>query len=674
MRDPRKDLDWLELEPERYEILEGPAYDFEVSRRDLWKLLGAGVLLVFTELLDAAPEAAPLSTRLHVSAAGTVTLLTGKVEIGQGSRTELTQVVAEEMKVDPARVRVIMGDTALVPDDGGTWASLTTPQTVPIVRRAAAAAAKLLPDLKPGQALPGTVPDDVEAVEPKDWTICGTSMPAVNGRNIVTGAHKYSADLQAGGMLHGKVKRAGAHKAKLEEVSTKESDLGSRVRLIRDGNLVGVIAPTRAEAEKAVDRVEARWSTEPLVEIGDLAEHFRATAKEPVYRKGARYPALVVEGDAAGALEKAEQTHESSYFVRYIAHVPLEPRSALAEFTGDGILIRTGTQVPFGARRELAKAFGVPEDKVRVITSDSGGGFGGKHKGEAQVEAARLAKAASMPVKLEWSREEEFTRAYARPAGVLDVKSGFGAGGRVTAWEFHNYNSGASGIVPPYAFPHVWCGFHRADSPLKQGSYRSLAATANNFAREMHMSEVAASLGIDQVEFRLKNLKHTRTKEALSRGAERFGWGKDASGGGKGFGVASNLEKDGHLALFVELEADERQVKLNRIVVVADFGAAINPDNLRNQITGGVIQGIGGALFEELRYDRQRILNPSLSSYRVPRFSDIPEIEVLLIDRRDVPAAGAGEAPLTMIAPAIGCAIHAATGTWRRELPMYPAS
>ena len=120
MRDPRKDLDWLEMEPESYEIFEGPADDFEISRRDLWKLLGAGVLLVFTERLQAAPEAAPLSTRLHVAADGTVTLLTGKVEIGQGARMELTQVVAEELKIDPARVRVIMGDTAVVPDDGGT--------------------------------------------------------------------------------------------------------------------------------------------------------------------------------------------------------------------------------------------------------------------------------------------------------------------------------------------------------------------------------------------------------------------------------------------------------------------------------------------------------------------------------------------------------------------------
>jgi len=250
------------------------------------------------------------------------------------------------------------------------------------------------------------------------------------------------------------------------------------------------------------------------------------------------------------------------------------------------------------------------------------------------------------------------------------VRSGFTREGRITAWDFHNYNSGAAGIRPPYDLPNFYCGFHRADSPLRQGSYRSLAAVANTFAREMHAGEIAERLGMDPVELRLKNLKDRRLREALERAAERFGWKGSKGGGGRGSGVACTIEKKGRLALCVELEQDSGGVRVKRMVMAADFGAVINPDNLRNQLTGAMIQGLGGALFEELEYDEERITNPSLMAYRLPRFSDIPEIDVVLIDRRDVPAAGAGEAPITLPAPAIGAALHNATGEWRRSLPL----
>jgi CO/xanthine dehydrogenase Mo-binding subunit len=670
MHDPRKDLTWREIEPERYEVFDGPAHDVEITRRELWKVLGAGVLLVFTDRLKGAPSGELLSTRLHLGEDGIVTLMTGKVEIGQGARTELTQVVAEELRIDSAKVHVVMGDTDLVPDDGGTWASLTTPQTVPVVRRAAAAARELLPQLDAGEQLSGVVPKDVALTDPEDWRICGTSLPKVGARAIVTGEYRYSCDLDNPEMMTGRVKRAPFHRAVLASFDASEATKLPGVQVVHDGNFLGVVAPDRSTAEAALNRLEAKWKVEPLLTADKLGEHFKSTAQEPVFRKGAAYPALLEAGSIAEGMEEADEKLESVYSLRYIAHVPMEPRSALAEWKDDSLTVRTGTQVPFGARRELAEAFHISEDKVRVISSDSGGGFGGKHKGECPLEAARLAKAAGKPVMLEWTREEEFTCAYARPAGLLEVRSGFLLDGRITAWDFHNYNSGAAGIRPPYDLPNVYCGFHRADSPVRQGSYRSLAAVANTFAREMHVEEIADRLGMDPVELRIRNLKEQRTREVLKIGADRFGWRTQKAGDGRGFGVACTLEKNGHLALFVEIETDGRNVRVRRMVMAADFGAVVNPDNLRNQITGAMIQGLGGALFEELEFDLERITNPSLLTYRVPRFSDVPEIDIALTDRRDVASAGAGEAPIAVVAPAIGAALHNATGEWHRSLPM----
>jgi CO/xanthine dehydrogenase Mo-binding subunit len=247
------------------------------------------------------------------------------------------------------------------------------------------------------------------------------------------------------------------------------------------------------------------------------------------------------------------------------------------------------------------------------------------------------------------------------------------ADGKIVAWEFHNYNGGAASLPPPYRIPNRHIAYHESESPLRQGSYRSLAAVGNTFARETHIEEMAAASRIDPLEFRLRNIDNPRLQTVLHRAAERFGWGKSKSGNGVGYGLACNVEKDGHLALFTELETDGKQVRLKRMVVAFDAGAVINPDILSNQVEGAIVQGIGGALFEELKFDKKRITNPKLSAYRVPRFPDVPDIEVILVDRRDLPSAGAGESPITVAAPSIGAALYAACGKRIRALPMLPA-
>ncbi len=311
---------------------------------------------------------------------------------------------------------------------------------------------------------------------------------------------------------------------------------------------------------------------------------------------------------------------------------------------------------------------------MRVIVPDTGSGYGGKHTGECAIEAARLAKAAGKPVKLVWTREEEFTWAYFRPAGVIDIRSGADKDGIITAWEFHNYNSGGSGIETPYDIPNRKIEFHATQYPLRQGSYRGLAATANHFARESHMDDLAAAVGLDPLEFRLKNLKDTRLRAVLQAAAEKFGWGRAKSTPARGFGLACGVEKGGYVASCAEVSIAQPggKVKIERVVTAFECGAIVNPEHLKNQVEGSVVMGIGGALFESIDFENGRILNPLLAKYRVPRFSDAPALETILIDRKDLPSAGAGETPIVGLAPAVGNAIFHATGTRIRALPMAP--
>ena len=330
--------------------------------------------------------------------------------------------------------------------------------------------------------------------------------------------------------------------------------------------------------------------------------------------------------------------------------------------------------MPFKVRGELASEFSISTENVRVIVPDTGAGYGGKHTGEAAVEAARLAKAAGKPVKLVWTREEEFTWAYFRPAGVIDVTAGAKKDGTLTAWECHNWNSGASAMETPYEVPNRSAEFHGCDSPLRQGSYRALAATANHFARESHMDDLASAIEIDPLAFRLKNLKDARLRAVLETAAKQFGWGKIKPEAGHGFGLAVGTEKGGYVSTCAEVAVDRRNglVKVVRVVTAFECGAILNPDHLKNQVEGAAMMALGGALYEEIKFKDGKITNPRLSDYRVPRFRDTPVFETILLDRKDLPSAGAGEAPMITLAPAVGNAIFHATGVRLRSMPMVP--
>ncbi len=677
-----------------------PAFD----RRRFFKLLGGGVaVLLFSEAADAqrsggrgsGSRPVELSAWIHLGEDGKITVFTGKVEVGQNIRTSLSQVVAEELAVPLDALVMIMGDTDLVPYDAGTFGSRTTPDMASHLRRAAATARLTLLELAAkqlgveaaslsardgrieghgasltyaslakGEKLVATIREEVPTISPADWKLAGTSVGKINGRDFVTGAHHFTSDLRRPGMVHAKILRAPAFRSRLVALDTSKAAALEGVQVHREGDFVGITAPDVATAERALAALVAEWETPPQPSRDELFDLLRRTAGA-----GGR-------GDRAGSLDEgfAAAVHrlEAAYTIDYIAHAPLEPRAAVAEWSGEKLTVWTGTQRPFGVKGELVNALGLPEDKVRVIVPDTGSGYGGKHSGDAAVEAARLAKATGKPVKLVWTREEEFTWAYFRPAGLIEVKSALDASGRLLAWEFHNYNSGPAAIGTPYTVPHRLIEFHGSDSPLRQGSYRGLASVANAFARECHMDELAARAGQDPLAFRLAHLDNPRLRAVLEAAARRFGWAATASAS-VGRGLACGIDKGGYIATCAEVIFRDGNIEVTRITAAFECGAILNPSHLESQVEGSIVMGMGGALFEAIRFENGRILNPSFSHYRVPRFSDVPPIDIVLLDRKDLPSAGAGEAPILAVAPAIANAVASLNGKRLRSLPLNVA-
>jgi len=306
-----------------------------------------------------------------------------------------------------------------------------------------------------------------------------------------------------------------------------------------------------------------------------------------------------------------------------------------------------------------------------------GGGFGGKHTGEAAEEAARLAKAIGRPVAVHWTRAEEFTWAYFRPAAVIECKGGLDANGSLIAWDFTNINAGGSAIATPYNIANTRILSVSSDSPLRQGAYRCLAATANNFARESFMDELAAAAGTDPLAFRLAHLENQRIRTVLEAAARHFDWPTRRKNvtADIGVGLACGTEKNSVVAACVEVAINRKkgEIKVNQVCEAFECGPIQNPANLLSQVQGCIIMGLGAALREEMLFENGKILNAGFAGYLVPRFKDVPKIDVHLINKTDIPSAGGGETPIIVIAPAIANAVFAATGIRIRSMPMRSA-
>jgi isoquinoline 1-oxidoreductase len=642
---------------------------------------------------------------LHVGPDGVVTAATGKVEAGQGTRGALTLIIAEELRVPPGSVRVVMGDTGTSPHDAGTFGSRSMPDVVPLLRRAAAAALRVLrtlaaarfgldaadlimadgrvagPDGAPvatyGQLVAGahrheTARADERLADAAAWGTAGRPAPAAGAVDVVTGRKRFPTDLTVPGMRYGCVLRPPAHGAELRHIAPVA--LGPEVLVVQENGFAGVVAPSLLAARAAVAALAsaADWDMPPEVPDQHDLEYWLRSHPVPhgAYREDPRGNG----GDVEAAMAAGPIRCTATYTAAYIAHVPMEPRAALAWWEDGRLIVHTGTSTPFRARTELAAALDLDEAGIQVIVPDYGGGFGGKHGSAVALEAARLARAAGCPVKVAWTREEEFRAGYLRPAAVIDVASSADAEGRLTGWSFVNINSGPAGLAMPYRVPNWRLDFQPAQSPLPQGSYRALAATANNFARESQLDEMALLAGIDPVEFRLRHLIDDRLATVLRAAADRIGWSsKSRLGDGYGTGLACATEKDGRVATAAAVHvADDGALSVLRLVTAFDCGAVVDPRNLVSQVEGATVMGLGGALFEQVEFAGGRMLNASMTRYRVPRLPDVPPVEVVLVNRPDLPPAGGGEAPLVAVAPAIANAIRHATGVRLRAMPLAP--
>ncbi len=692
-------------------VSKGGQLDPTLSRRTFIQAMGAGLLITVTEGLSMAQRrgggggggSMPVVARLHLNEDGTIAVMSGKVEEGQGARTELSQAAAEELRVPFDRIRIVMADTDFVPDDGGTSGSRTTPINVPPMRQAAATARDLLTrfaarqwqvdtgglevrdgvitnkatnqkltyaDLAKSKEIAGAFKQPIESnialTAVSDWKVMGASVPRSNWRDLVTGAHQFPSDVIRPNMLYGRVLRPPAYKAALQSIDLSAAKAMKDVVVVQDGEFVGFAAPSAFLATQALEAAAktASWKTVPQPSHKTVHAYLKEHART---------------GDARGSsAEKgfadAAKTLSATYTLAYIQHVPMEPRAGVAEWKDDKLTVWAGVDNPPAAQRDLARMFDLPVERVRVIVPDMGGGFGGKHAAPAAQEAARLAKAAGRPVMVHWTRAEEFTWAYFRPAAVIECKGGLDAKGSLIAWDFVNINAGGSAVDTPYNIPNKRVQSVGSDSPLAQGAYRCLAATGNNFARESFMDELAAAAGADPLEFRLAHLENARIRTVLEAAAKHFNWAerKKKVTPELSVGLACGTEKNSVVAACVEVAIDRKrgEIKVREVCEAFECGPIINPANLTSQVQGCIVMGLGGALFEEIQFEDGKILNANFAGYRVPRFRDVPKIDVHLINKADIASAGGGETPIIALAPAIGNAVFAATGVRLRSMPM----
>ncbi|UCC71003.1 MAG: xanthine dehydrogenase family protein molybdopterin-binding subunit [Gemmatimonadota bacterium] len=693
---------------------------FTLSRREMLKVLG-GITIIFTagEPLAAMEESLALaqqrrggrypdeiSAYLHIGEAGRVNCYSGKIEMGQGIITSLAQMLADELDVSLDSVDMVMGDTALCPRDMATVGSLSTRQYGPALRRAGAAARALLIELAaehlgasqdrlavedgvvfdqddPGKrvsyaelARGKQLEHRIEAsTTPKgrsELRICGKGASRADAEVKVTGLARYCGDIRVPGMLYARILRPPMHGATLEHVDTSAAEEIDGVRVVRDGDLVAVLHEYPDVAERALARIEARYSEpERTVDNSNIFEHLESLAPEA--------ETFAAAGDLDEGRRLAVKTFEVTYLNHYVAHAPIEPHTALVQLEGDRATVWASTQAPFWVQGQAAEALGIPAEDVRVITPFVGGGFGGKASNRQVTETARLAKLAGRPVQVAWTRQEEFFYDTFRPAAVVKVKSGFDRANRVVYWDYDNLFGGSRSSEPVYHIPHhrvlsrgSWGGGGHPAHPFSVGAWRAPASNTNVFAMEQQMDIMAQAAGKDPLSFRFANLVDERMRRVVEAAAEKFGREWAVAPSGRGHGLAITDYHDTYVATMAEVEVDRATgaVKVKRVVCAQDTGEVINPDGVRLQIEGCITMGLGYVLSEEVRFNGGEVLDKDFDTYKLPRFSWVPQIETVLVDNQEMPPSGCGEPAITPMGAVIANAVYDAIGVRTFVLPM----
>jgi len=691
-----------------------------MDRREFVRLLGGGIVVIVhlpaADLLDPRspqrqggyPE--DVNAYLHIAADGTVTLFSGKIEMGQGVMTSLSQMAAEELRVPLDAMRIVMGDTASCPWDMGTFGSLTTRMFGPAVRAAAAQARLILTDLAAqrlgeprasltaeggevyvarnrsrrvsygelakGQRITHTVDEKAVLRAVNEFSVMGGSPPRLDGQEKVTGAAKYAGDIRLPGMLYARVLRPPAHGAPLTRVDTTAAQAVDGVVVARDDDLLAVLAPDPETAERALALVRADFDVPaPAVDTESIFAHLVEAAPAPNVPDQA--------GDLEAGRRGCERTFDRTYYNGYVAHAPIEPHTAVAEIKDGKATVWSSTQAPFTQQAAIARAIGFRPEDVRVITPYVGGGFGGKVAGRQAVEAARLAKRTGRPVQVAWTRAEEFFYDTFRPAAVVKVASGIDGDGKLLLWDYQVYGAGARGSDVFYAVPNrsvrVYGEWGRAPDgmhPFAVGPWRAPGANTNRFAAEQQIDLMASAAGMDPLAFRLMNTTDARMLAVLRAVAEAYGWQPAVAPRrtGRGRGLACGIDAETYVALAADVTVDAAtgRVTVERVVCAQDMGVVVNPDGARMQVEGCITMGLGYALGEEIRFEGGKILDTNFDTYRLPRFSWVPKIETVLVANDALPPKGGGEPAIINMGAVVANAIFDATGAPMDRLPMTP--
>jgi CO/xanthine dehydrogenase Mo-binding subunit len=679
---------------------------------------------------------------MAIGADGHAVVYCGKVDLGTGIRTALTQIAAEELDLPIERITVIQGDTALTPDQGPTYASWSIQIGGMQLRQAAATARKALLEMSAqrlgvpaaelsisngtvtgagksisygelvgGRTLARKVDKDAPLKDPATYTIVGKSVPRLDIRDKATGRFTYMHDFRIAGMLHGRVVRPLAIGAKLESVDKSSvKDVPGVVAVVREHDFLGVVATTEWGAIQAARKLKASWSAwEGLPDQAKLWEHVRGTkiVKDEVTSN---------VGNSAEAMAKAPKRLAATYDFAIHTHGSLGPSCAVAEFADSKLTCWTASQATHNLRKQLAQMLSLPAENVRCIYVEGSGCYGRNGHEDAAGDAALLAKAVGRPVRVQWSRSDEHGWDPKGPPTLIDLRAAMDASGNVTAWTSEFFIANHTAVPPitvpllpatlsgrpaeshlapaplwrnsaiPYRFANVMTVCHRLETtPFRSSWIRTPGRMQNTFANECFMDELAAAASVDPLEFRLRyfdpdDKRGLDTLERLAKLAkwERRALPQRASGKivrGRGMSYVSEEVTRTYVGAVAEVEVDRESgaIRVQRFVVAHDCGQIINPDGLKNQIEGNVIQTMSRTLLEELTFDRSAVTSLHWGTYPILSFPDVPEVEIELIDRPREKPSGAGEPTAAVVPSAISNAVFDATGARLRSVPFTPA-
>jgi nicotinate dehydrogenase subunit B len=699
-----------------------------VNRRDF--LRSSSVVVVSFAFGGAMPEtAAPQSNNLSkpvdprevdsflaIHADGAVTIYTSKVDVGTGLSIAMTQIVAEELGIPVDRISVVEGDTALTPDQGGTGGSTGITRGGMELRQAAATARQALLKLGAtanmtnigvvagGKRLDLKVDPKAPLKNPSSYTIVGKPIQRPDVPKKCTGTNMFLQDFSVPGMLHGRVIRPPSIGAKLMSVNEASIRSIPDVRVVRIQNFLGVVANDEWAAVRAAKELKATWTESQTLPGSDMLDKVvRASAVE-------RDEALVNRGDSAAALAAAAKQLSATYWWPFQSHASLGPSCAVVDFRPEGTTIWTASQGPHGLRANFARVFGIAEDKLRVIFLDGSGSYGSNGNDDAAADALLLSRAVGKPVRVQWMREDEHAWDPKGPPQLLEIRGGLDAANRIAAWDTQMWlpaniqgsrpllaaddagipqphGRGAGQISqngdPPYTASNVKVTVHwLKDTPLRLSNLRAPGKIANVFAVESFTDELAAAAAMDPIEFRLRGLSDGRAIDVIKLASLMIGWETRPSPNsrpqqgnvriGRGMAYVRYKQMENYVAMAMEVAVDRSTGKIDvrRITCAHDCGLVINPDGLRNQIEGSILQTLGRTLHEETTFDRSRVTSVDWKTYPILSFSEVPVVQVALINQPKLPPMGAGEAATAPVAAALANAVFDATGVRLRRVPL----